>query len=60
MNLNRSQLYVRALEEFLDRNDPDAITAAFNAVYSVESSELDPVLWEMQLLTFADNEEDEW
>lgn len=60
LNLNRSQLYARALQEYLDRNDPAAITAAFNAVYSVEVSEIDPVLWQMQYLTLKESSEDEW
>ena len=60
LKLNRSQLYARALQAYLDRYDPDSITAAFNAVYSAESSELDPVLWEMQYLTLRENDEDEW
>ena len=34
--------------------------AAFNAVYSIESSELDPALWEMQYLTLKESDEDEW
>ena len=60
LNLNRSQLYARALQEYLDRTDPDAITAAFNAVYAAESSTLDPALAEMQRLTLAENDGDEW
>jgi metal-responsive CopG/Arc/MetJ family transcriptional regulator len=60
LNLNRSQLYTRALQEYLDRNDPEFITSSFNSVYAAESSDLDPVLWEMQLLTLAENAEDEW
>lgn len=60
LNLNRSQLYTRALQEYLDRNDPEFITASFNDVYATESSDLDPVLWEMQLLTLAESDEDEW
>jgi metal-responsive CopG/Arc/MetJ family transcriptional regulator len=60
MNLNRSQLYARALQEYLDRNDPEFITASFNAIYPAESSDLDPLLWEMQLLTLAESDEDEW
>ena len=60
LNLNRSQLYAQALEEFLDRTDPERITAAFNAVYSTESSELDPVLWQMQSLTLLEEDDDEW
>lgn len=60
LKLNRSQLYARALEEFLDRADPESITAAFNAVYATESSALDPTLWEMQILTLLEGDEDEW
>jgi metal-responsive CopG/Arc/MetJ family transcriptional regulator len=60
MKLNRSQLYARALQEFLDRHDAAAITAAFDAVYSTESSELDPVLAELQFLTLHDVGTDEW
>ena len=60
LNLNRSQLYARALQEYLDRTDPDAITAAFNAVYAGESAALDPALAEMQRLTLAENDGDEW
>lgn len=60
MKLNRSQLYARALEEFLDRTDPERITSAFNAVYATESSELDPALWNLQILTLLEDDEDEW
>jgi hypothetical protein len=60
MKLNRSQLYARALEAYLDRLDPDAITAAFNSVYGVESSTVDPLLWEMQLASLSELAEDEW
>lgn len=60
LRLNRSQLYAQALQEYLDRTDPEALTAAFNVVYSTEPSDLDPVLWEMQLLTLAEDVEDEW
>lgn len=60
LNLNRSQLYAQALEEFLDRTDPERITAAFNAVYSTESSELNTALWQMQSLTLREEDDDEW
>lgn len=60
LQVNRSQLFARALEDYLDRNDPEAITAAFNAVYATEPSDLDPVLWQMQLLTMAEDGDDEW
>ena len=60
MKLNRSQLYAQALEAYLDRLDPEAITAAFNEVYSVESAAPDPRLWEMQLASLSELTEDEW
>ncbi len=60
MKLNRSQLYAQALEAYLDRLDPDAVTAAFNEVYSIEAATLDPVLWEMQLASLSELAEDEW
>jgi len=60
MKLNRSQLYARALLEYLDRNDAAAITAAFDAVYATESSELDPLLAELQFLSLQGMSEDEW
>lgn len=56
-DLNRSQLYARALQEYLNKYDPDSITAAFNAVYTTESSEIDPILWQLQTLSMP---EDEW
>ena len=56
-DLNRSQLYARALQEYLDKYNPGSITAAFNNIYATESSEIDPGLWQMQLLSLP---EDEW
>ena len=56
-DLNRSQLYARALQEYLDKYNPDSITAAFNTIYATESSEIDPALWQMQLFSLP---EDEW
>ena len=38
--LNRSELYARALEEFLERHAHDAITAQLNALYGEEDSSL--------------------
>lgn len=57
LNLNRSQLYSRALQEFLKKHDPASITAAFNEVYNKESSTIDPALMQMQMLSLS---KDEW
>jgi predicted transcriptional regulator len=37
LNKPRSQIYADALREYLARHDPDAITAALNEVYGVDS-----------------------
>jgi hypothetical protein len=47
-HLSRSQLYAKALEEYLARHSDDAITDLLNQVYSTELSTLDPVLQAMQ------------
>ncbi len=60
MKLNRSQLYAQALEAYLARLDPEAITAAFNEVYDSEVATLDPLLMEMQLASLTELAEDEW
>ena len=43
---SRSQLYARALEEYLARNAPDAITAAIDRLVAEEGGELDPFVRE--------------
>ena len=58
LNMNRSQLYARALHDYLEIHDPASITAVFNKVYAEESSELDPILMQMALL--SQDEDDEW
>lgn len=55
LKMNRSQLYVAALREYLHKWDSDSITAAFNEVYATESSELDPALLQMALLSLDED-----
>jgi metal-responsive CopG/Arc/MetJ family transcriptional regulator len=57
LNMNRSQLYVAALREFLDKRDAESVTARLNEIYGGESSSLDPVVMEMQRLSLP---KDEW
>ena len=45
--LSRSELYARALEEFLERNEGQTVTAQLNAVYAHEDSSLPPALAEL-------------
>ena len=48
MKMTRSRLYAAALREYLDLRDGREITEKLNEIYATESSELDPVLAEMQ------------
>ncbi len=49
LKIPRSQLYARAVEDFVNRQGLGDITERLNAVYSDESSELDPVIEAMSL-----------
>ncbi len=49
LGVSRSQLYARALAEFLAKHRTDEITLRLNAVYAAEDGRLDPALIEAQL-----------
>ena len=48
LRIPRSQLYVRALEEYVQRQRSKGIKEALDEVYGTESSDLDPVLARLQ------------
>ena len=48
LEISRSELYARAVEEFLAGHRADRVREALDAVYGDEMSELDPVLAAMQ------------
>jgi len=48
LGVSRSQLYARAVEEFLQTHRGDEVTEALNRVYPEHSSKLDPVLEKIQ------------
>lgn len=58
LGVSRSELYRRALREFLAKHDVQAVTEALDAVYSgqPEASQLDPSLARLQLASLADEE----
>ena len=56
LNVSRNQLYTTALSEFLERRERQSITDRLTAVYSSESSELDPVLHRLQIATLDSRE----
>ena len=51
LGVSRSELYTKALTEYLQKHNDDWIKAKFNEVYAEESSALDPVIARMQFLS---------
>ena len=51
LGMSRSQLYARAVEEYLAKHRNQNITARLNDVYADEDSGLDPVLRRAQART---------
>ena len=54
LGLNRSQLFARAIEAYIDRHDDSAITDRLNQVYADEGAYIDNVLLNMQTQTLGD------
>jgi metal-responsive CopG/Arc/MetJ family transcriptional regulator len=48
LGVSRSELYARALAEFLAKHKADQITQRLNAVYATEDGRLDPAVAEAQ------------
>jgi metal-responsive CopG/Arc/MetJ family transcriptional regulator len=51
LGVSRSELYARALAEFVAKHKADQITQRLNAVYATEDSRLDPAFTEAQVRT---------
>jgi metal-responsive CopG/Arc/MetJ family transcriptional regulator len=48
LEISRSELYSRAVEQYLTEHRADRVREALDAVYGEERSEIDPVLAAMQ------------
>lgn len=57
LRLSRSELYAKALAEYLQRQQDDAITERLNEVYSRQPAKLDAALHRAQLASLA---KDNW
>jgi metal-responsive CopG/Arc/MetJ family transcriptional regulator len=57
LGLTRSQLYVKALSEYVAKHRDDDVTEALNRVYARHSASLDHALAAMQ---FASLPQEEW
>jgi metal-responsive CopG/Arc/MetJ family transcriptional regulator len=51
LGLSRSELYAKALQAYLKRYNRHQILLKLNQVYSQESSDLDPEMTQMQLMS---------
>ncbi|HXV65101.1 MAG TPA: hypothetical protein VEK15_30690 [Vicinamibacteria bacterium] len=54
---SRSELYTKAIAEFLERHRGDKVTEALDRVYGKHPSTLDPVLEKLQYISLS---EEEW
>lgn len=45
---SRSELYAKAVQNYVERHQDDDVTAKLNTVYTSEPTELDPVLTNLQ------------
>lgn len=57
LGVSRSELYAKALTEYLRKYNNEQITAKFNEIYAEENSAIDPVLSQMQ---FSSLSAEEW
>jgi metal-responsive CopG/Arc/MetJ family transcriptional regulator len=51
LGVSRSQLYAKALADYVARHRYDEVTEALNRVYAARDSALDPVLAAMQFMS---------
>jgi predicted transcriptional regulator len=57
LRISRSELYARALAEFLKRQDSNAVTERLNDIYSKQPATVDPAFLAAQMHTL---EKDAW
>jgi antitoxin MazE6 len=55
LRVSRSELYARAIDEFLKVQDGDAVTERLNEVYSQNPAKLDPALHRAQLKSVSED-----
>lgn len=59
LGLARSQLFARAVEEFIREHDPQMVTDAIDNVIGDVDSGMDPVIVKMQSISIASEQSDE-
>lgn len=59
LGMSRSELYSKAIEEFIREREEGMITEKLNGIYSLQNNSLDDVLNEIQLESIKTSN-DEW
>lgn len=59
LGLARSQLFARAVEEFIREHDPQMVTDAIDNVIGDADGGMDPVIVKMQSISVASDQPDE-
>jgi len=54
LNISRSELYTKAINNYLNQHQKSHITEALNKVYSEEKSTLEPAIIQMQSSSIED------
>jgi metal-responsive CopG/Arc/MetJ family transcriptional regulator len=54
LNISRSELYTKALNDYLKQHQQSHVTEALNQVYSEEKSTVDPAIIQMQSSSIED------
>ncbi|MBU2514941.1 hypothetical protein KJ966_26775 [bacterium] len=54
LNISRSELYTKAINDYLNQHQKSHITEALNKVYSEEKSTLEPAIIQMQSSSIED------
>ncbi len=52
---SRSELYAKALQNYIEQRQDDRVTAKLNEIYESEPSQLDPVLAKLQTKSWTKN-----
>jgi metal-responsive CopG/Arc/MetJ family transcriptional regulator len=56
LHVSRSELYARALADFLSSQDPSAVTAKLNEIYSSEPAKIDELFQRAQMKLMSESE----
>ncbi len=56
LEISRDELYLIAIDTFIKSHQHSGIKQALDEIYETESSEIDPVIWQMQIASLPPEE----